>query len=194
MHESLLKYIANRSVTPLTETDVEAIKNTFVPKHFRKRQYFLAEGEVCKSFAFIVKGAMRQYTVDEKGAEHIIRLLLESWWAVDRESYILATPSIYYIEAWEETDVLLVSREVFLSRLSSIPAMKEMASNLDQNHAIAFQRRINANTLTAEQRYVELAKTYPEFLQRFPQHIIASYLGFTRETLCHIRTQHLRQH
>ena len=144
MHESLIKYINSYSSTPLTDSEVELIKNTFVPKKIRKRQYLLQEGQVCKYAAFIVKGAMRQYSVDDKGAEHIVRLLIENWWAGDRESYVMLTPSVYNIDAWEDTDVLLVTKADFLNRISSIPAISEMARKLDENYAIASQKRLNA--------------------------------------------------
>ena len=188
MHESLIKHISRYATTPLTESEIEVIKNTFVSKKIRKRQYFLQEGEVCKYGAFIVKGAMRQYSIDDKGVEHIVHLYIENWWVTDRESYVMLTPSVYNIDAWEDTDVLLVTKADFLNRINSIPAFSELARKLDENHAIAAQKRLNATiSLTAEQRYSELTKTYPEFLQRFPQHIIASYLGITKETLSRIR-------
>ena len=79
MHESLIKYINSFDITPFTSSEVEAVKNIFVPKHFRKHQYFLQEGEVSKYVAFIVKGAMRQYTVDAKGIEHISQISIENW-------------------------------------------------------------------------------------------------------------------
>ncbi len=194
MHEPLIEYINSFAVTLLTSGEVEAIKNTFVPKHFRKRQYFLQEGEVCKYFAFIVKGAMRQYTVDGKGIEHISRLSIENWWVGDRESSIMLTPSIYNIDAWEDTDALLTTKADFLKYLNHIAAFGEMFRKLDERHAFAMQKRLNAAiSMTAEQRYADLEKTYPEFLQRFPQHIIASYLGITKETLSRIRTQAVKK-
>ncbi len=194
MHESLIKYINSYATTPLTGSEVELIKDTFVPKKIRKRQYLLQEGEVCKYAAFIVKGAMRQYSVDDKGVEHIVRLLIENWWASDRESYVMLTPSVYNIDAWEDTDVLLVTKADFLTRMDPIPAFKELARRLDENYAIASQKRLHATiSLPAEQRYTDLADTYPEFLQRFPQHIIASYLGITKETLSRIRHQSVQK-
>jgi len=154
----------------------------------------LQEGQVCKYSAFIVKGAMRQYSVDDKGVEHIVRLLIENWWASDRESYVMLTPSVYNIDAWEDTDVLLVTKADFLNRIDSIPAFAELTRRLDENYAIASQKRLHATiSLPAEQRYFDLANTYPEFLQRFPQHIIASYLGITKETLSRIRHQSLQK-
>ena len=194
MHESLIKYINSFAATPLTESEIELIENTFIPKKLRKRQFFLQEGEVCKYMAFIVKGAMRQYSVDDKGVEHIVQLSIENWWAGDRESYVMLTPSVYNIDAWEDTDVLLVTKADFLNRIDSIPAFAELTRRLDENYAIASQKRLNATiSLSAEQRYAELAKAYPEFLQRFPQHIIASYLGITKETLSRIRSHAVKK-
>ena len=102
MHDALIAYIKNHSTTPLTETDIEVIKDVFIPKRIRKRQYFLQEGEVCKYAAFIVKGAMRQYNIDDKGVEHVVNLFIENWWVCDIESYIKLTPSKYCIDAWED--------------------------------------------------------------------------------------------
>jgi CRP-like cAMP-binding protein len=194
MHETLIKYINRYATTPLTEREIETIEEVFVPKKIRKRQYFLQEGEVCKYSGFIVKGAMRQYHVDDKGVEHIIRLFIENWWVSDRESLTMLTPSVYNIDAWEESDLLLLTRADYLNRLSSIAAIVEMSRKMDENYAIASQKRLNATmNLSAEQRYADLAKTYPEFLQRFPQHIIASYLGITKETLSRIRSHALKK-
>jgi len=50
-----------------------------------------------------------------------------------------------------------------------------------------------AISYSAEKRYEELANDYPEFLQRFPQHIVASYLGITPESLSRIRHQAVKK-
>jgi CRP-like cAMP-binding protein len=193
MHESLITYIKNHSTTPLTETDIEVIEDVFVPKKIRKRQYFLQEGEVCKYAAFIVKGAMRQYSIDDKGVEHIVNLYTENWWVSDRESYVMLTPSKYNIDAWENSEVLTLTKADYLNRLSPIPAINEMTIKMDENFAIATQKRLASISLSAEERYAELIKTYPDFLQRFPQHIIASYLGVTKETLSRIRSHAVKK-
>jgi CRP-like cAMP-binding protein len=193
MHESLIKYINSYTSVPVNADEAELISKAFLPKRFRKRQYLLQEGEVCKYSAFVVKGAMRQYSVDEKGAEHIVRLSVENWWAVDRESFVMLTPTVYNIDAWEDTDALLVTRADFLEILDAVPAFAELTRKLDERNSIATQRRLNASiSYPAEKRYAEFVESYPEFLQRFPQHIIASYLGITKETLSRLRRQALK--
>lgn len=187
MHESFIKYIKRHSTTPLSENDIQLINEAFIPKKLRKRQYFLQAGEVCKYMAFIVKGAMRQYSVDDKGAEHMVRLSIEDWWSGDRESYTMLTPSIYNIDAWEETDVLTFTSQDF-NKVRAIPAIDEMMRQLDSKHAFALQKRVNSTISDPiEKRYADLAKTYPQLLERFPQHLIASYLGVTKETLSRVR-------
>jgi len=190
MFDSLIAYIASYSSVPLADEDIEIINSVFVPKRLRKRQYFLQEGEVCKYAGFIVKGAMRQYSVDDKGVEHMVQLSIENWWAVDRESYVNLTPSIYYIDAWEDTELLLVTKADFVKYLNAIPAIVEMSKSLDEKHAIAIQKRLNASiSMSAEKRYLDFVDSYPELVQRFPQHLIASYLGITKETLSRVRKQ-----
>src|SRR5258705_11925662 len=121
MHEALFNYINSYIKSPLTTTEMKLVKDAFAPKKIRKKQYLLQEGEVCKYVAFIVKGAMRQYSVDDKGAEHIVRLSIENWWASDRESFIMLTPSIYNIDAWEDTDALLITRADQVNLFNAVP-------------------------------------------------------------------------
>lgn len=187
MHDKLIDYVNQLATSSLKDHEMDTIKRIFVPKTLRKRQYFLHGGEVCKHYGFVVKGAMRQYSVDEKGNEHIVQLSIENWWVGDRESFVMLTPSLYFIDAWEETDILTLTL-ADLSALDEIPAFVEMKAKMDENHHFALQKRVNASiSLSAEQRYEALAQMYPEFLERFPQHIIASYLGITKETLSRVR-------
>jgi CRP-like cAMP-binding protein len=170
------------------------IKEELRPKSLKKRQFFLQEGEVCKYFGFIIKGAMRQYTVDSKGVEHYVRLYIESWWVGDRESWVMLTPSIYNIDTWEDTELLVITKANTMRLVQEVPACNEMVRKMDEMHSIAVQRRLNAAvTLPADKRYIDFSNSYPEFIQRFPQHIIASYLGVTKETLSRVRRQTIKK-
>ena len=109
MYDSLKKYIEEYSGETLTDEEFEMVKTAFTPKKFRKKQYLLQAGDVSRFMAFIIKGAVRQYSVDDKGIEHIIYFGLENWWAGDRESFTMLTPSRYNIDAVEDTEVLLTT-------------------------------------------------------------------------------------
>lgn len=193
MHANLIEYIKDHSTTPLTGREIDIIKENFTPKKFRKHQFLQQEGEVCKYVAFIVKGAMRQYSIGPNGSEHILRLSIENWWAGDRESFEMQTPSRYFVDAWEDTDALIITKEK-MDNLDRIAAIKEMRTRLDAKNSFALLSRVNTSiSMSSEESYYELEKTYPEFLRRFPQHIIASYLGITKETLSRIRSKALKK-
>ncbi|EJL62773.1 Crp/Fnr family transcriptional regulator [Flavobacterium sp. CF136] len=189
MYEQLFSYIKRYSKSSLTADDEALIKASLQPKKLKKKELFLKQGNICQFTGFIIKGAMRQYSIDNAGNEHIIQLALENWWMVDRESYLMKTPSVYNIDAWEDTELLTLGADD-LERLLEIPAIKEMFWNMNQSSFIASQKRLNNSiVLPAMERYEQLLKSYPDFLQRFPQHIIASYLGITKETLSRVRSK-----
>jgi len=193
MLDPLFNYISTRSRTPLTDADKAALQNAVVFKRYKKKQFLLQDGDICKSLNFILKGATRQYTVDERGNEHIMALSIENWWVGDRESYFREVPSVYNIDAWEDTEVLMLPK-VHLNIVTAIPAFAEMRMNIDQNHSIAAQKRVLGSiSQPAEKRYEDLLSSYPEFMQRFPQHIVASYLGITKETLSRIKSQAVKK-
>lgn len=188
VYELLFQYIESKSSLILNEDEKQLLQATFKLKHLRKRQYLLQEGDVCKYMAFIVKGAGRMYSVNTSGHEHIIRFAIESWWLGDYESYNLQTASLYNIEMTEDSDVLLITHEQIKELAKTVPAIELMIKEIDKKGAIATQKRIHsAISLSAEERYDALSKSYPEFLKRFPQSMIASYLGISPETLSRIK-------
>jgi len=190
MFESLHSYITRYSTSPLNDEQFDKVRSVFRLRSLRKRQYFLQEGEVCQHFGFIIKGAMRQYTVATKGVEHIVSLSIENWWVGDRESWVMVKPSIYNIDAWEDTDLLVITKADVVQLSRDIPAMSEMVTSMDEKYAIAVQKRLTSSiSFSAEERYADFANRYPDFIKRFPQHIIASYLGITKETLSRVRSR-----
>lgn len=172
----------------LTNEEKEWSKSFFLPKKLRKRQYLLQEGDVCKYIAFVEKGILRSYTVDEKGSEHIVQFAFEGWWIGDMYSFITGEPSEYNIDALENCELLLLSKQAEEQLFEQVPKMERFFRLLIQNHLIATQRRL-MSTLSrpAEERYNELVASCPTIPQRVPQHMMASFLGITPETLSRIR-------
>src|SRR5688572_8673014 len=123
LYEPLFVYITSKSSLQLNDGEKQLIEQAFKIKHLRKRQYLLQEGDVCKYMAFVVKGAGRMYSVNESGQENIIRFAIESWWLGDYESYNLHTPSLYNIEMFEDSDVLLVGYEQMQDLCKNVPAV-----------------------------------------------------------------------
>ena len=190
MFQKLISYVEKYSDIQLNCSERELLKSKFQEKSLRKRQYFLRAGDVLKYTAFITKGAMRQFCIDEKGNEKIVQLFVENYWADDRASLTSLEPSEYYIQAWEDTQMLIISQNDMYELKDNIPAIAQMLKVMDDKHAIALHKRINSMICTAaDTRYQEFERRYPHFLQRFPQHFIASYLGITKESLSRLRRQ-----
>ena len=188
MYDALFKYIETRSGLQLTEEEQVVIEEKFHHKKLRRKQYFLQEGDICKQIAFVVKGAARMYSIDEKGHEHIVRFALETWWLGDHESFNLLTPSRFHIDMLEDTGLLVITTANAYELRDQVKAFDLTIKAMDKRLAIATQKRIHAAiSMTAEERYEELVKTYPQFLQRFPQNMVASYLGVSPETLSRMR-------
>jgi CRP-like cAMP-binding protein len=183
----LLYQKINEKIT-LTEDEFNLCKTLFSPKKLRKKQYILQEGDVCKYNIFVTKGLLRAYTIDDKGSEHILQFALEGWWTADLYSFFTEEPSLFNIEALEDSELLLITRPSWESLLQQLPAFERYFRILIQNNLIATQRRLMESlSETAERKYLKFMKTYPESVQRVPQHMIASYLGITRETLSRLR-------
>jgi CRP-like cAMP-binding protein len=188
MFDLLYKKIT--AITSLSEEELAYFKTLFVFKKLRKRQYFLQEGDVCKYQAFVVKGLLRSYTVDEKGSEHILQFASEGWWMADLSSYLTTEPSFLNIDALEDVELLLLTKPNWEHAMEKIPVLEHYFRVIIQNHLVSTQKRLLQSLAeTAEEKYNRFLRTYPDCVQRVPQHMIASYVGVTRETLSRIRKQ-----
>src|SRR5215203_7141605 len=105
----------------LTEEEKQLCKAFFQPKKLRKKQYMLQEGDVCKYVAFVEKGMLRSYTIDEKGNEHIMQFAFEGWWISDQLSFLTGEPSIYNIDALEDSELLLLTKQAEEEMMEKIP-------------------------------------------------------------------------
>lgn len=177
-----------KSKVDLSEDDLSAIKNHLTPKKLRKKQYLLQEGDVCKFVAFVEKGVLRSYTIDEKGTERIIQFALEGWLISDLYSFLTAEPATYNIDAIEDCELVLISKTAHDDLLRTLPRYETWIRLQITGAYIALQRRLTSIiSLSLEERYESFTSIYPDIVQRVPQHMIASYMGLTPETLSRVR-------
>lgn len=133
---------------------------------------------------------MRAYTIDDKGAEHILMLASEDWWISDLFSFLSVTPSAMHIDALEDSEIISIEKPDLEKLYIEIPKLERLMRILFQKAFVAQQQRILASiSQSAEERYTSFIKKYPSLEQRIPQTQIASYLGITPETLSRVRKQ-----
>lgn len=177
-----------RKKVPLSTQEEELIKGYLSVKKIRKRQYLLQEGDVDKVIAFIEKGALRSYSVDEAGNEHIVQFAIEGWFISDLYSFLTGEAASYNIDALEDSELVIISKSANEELLKISPTYQAYLFQQITGAYIALQRRItSSNSTSHEERYKAFITTYPDIVQRVPQHMIASYLGIKPETLSRIR-------
>jgi len=178
----------------LSPEEQEIIKNYLTPKKLRKKQYLLQEGDVCKFVAFVEKGALRQYSLDENGNEHVIQFALEGWTISDLYSFLTSELATYHIDALEDSELILISKSAHEELLQKV-AKYETYTRLQITGAyIAMQKRLTSIISSPlEERYAGFIALYPNIVQRVPQHMIASYMGLQPETLSRIRRRILNK-
>lgn len=177
-------------IIDLSGEEFEYAKTLFIPKKLKKKRILIEAGEICKYTVFVEKGLLRSFKADDKGNEYILQFALSGWWTADLYSFLTNEPTLYNIEALEDSELLMITKPSWDLLLEKVPAFERYFRVLIQNNLINTQRRLMSSfTETAEEKYLKLLREFPDILQRVPQHMIASYLGITRETLSRTRRQ-----
>jgi CRP-like cAMP-binding protein len=190
MSENLKKHI--EKFVKISEQDYSKILTYFIPVETAKKQNLLVEGKVCGSNYFVVKGCLRLFFVNEKGIEQTIQFALENWWLADYYSFSSQKPSGFYIQAVEKSKILAINFTAHEEMLHQFPQMERYFRLVHQRAHAAAQFRIKSlYNLSREELYHQFSTLYPEFVQRIPQYLLASFLGFTPEYLSELRRKRI---
>ena len=166
----------------------------YVSKKVAKNECLLREGEICLDTFFVEKGLLRMFSLDKNGKEHVIQFAPENWLISDRSSLNFNEKSKFYIEAIEDTEVFILGNDFFTKMIEHYPHIAERNDLLLQKHIRNLQNRVNSLLAdTAEERYMNFIKMYPDILLRVPQWMVASYLGITPESLSRVRKELARK-
>lgn len=174
----------------LDEKERGIINSVFKTKLVSKKEYILTPGEICQFEAFVVQGCFKVYCLDEKGQEHIVHFSIEDWWLADLESYNYGKPSKLYIQALEDSEILIISKADKEALYDVIPALERIYRRMTQQECIALQRRIvNKLSMSATAEYEDFCSRYPDLVKRLSNIQIAAYLGISQEFLSKIRSR-----
>jgi len=168
--------------------DLDVLRRSFLYKHLSAGEFLQRAGDVSQHAAFVAAGCLRNYVIDQKGKEHIVQFAPETWWLADATSLRERTPSTYFIDAIEDSDLLLIDPPAHQRVIDEVPGYATAFRKGLQRHAAAKDERIVSSlSATAEERYLEFLRVYPSIALRVPQSMLASYLGMTPETVSRIR-------
>jgi CRP/FNR family transcriptional regulator, anaerobic regulatory protein len=190
--EPLLNYF--EKLIPLNEEERELVREKFRSRLYRKKQFVLQEGDVCTHFNFVVRGFLRTYKIDEKGATHILQFATENNWINDLGSFHGVKPSVLNIDALEDTVVLQINHADLIELYLKAPKFDRIFRVLIEKGFVRLQERLLQNiSSTAEDRYQSFLELYPHLTNRLSQTQIASYLGVTPEFLSRLRSRQTKK-
>lgn len=186
MHKALLRHIEKFITLEPSEADI--LESCLNVSTIKRKELVLQEGQVCNTLYFIVKGCMRQYIINSKGTEQTLQFGIENWWITDYLSYHNHIPSHFYIQAVEKSEVIALEKTTLEAILIQVPKLERYFRIVAQKSFGAAQMRIKfLFTMSAEERYHHFNNLNPEFVQRVPQYMLASYLDFSAEFMSKIR-------
>lgn len=161
----------------------------------KKNSYLIEPGQTCKHIFFVESGLLRQYTIDAKGKEHNLNFAPENWLITDRNSLFFNEPTHMFIQALEDTTVFALNDDFFDEIKSQDYKFSSFNTLLLHKHINRLQQRIiSLLSWSAEERYLDFIKTYPDLTMRIPQTMISSYLGITPESLSRVRKELAQKH
>lgn len=176
----------------ISDSEFEEILSFFEMKSVRKKENVLEAKELCQEHFFVLKGILRKFFITEKGTEQTTEFAIENWWLTDNIAYEHQQKTEFYIQTVEPCELLTLSQKNQTELLNRFPVLERYFRFVYQRAYAAAQMRIKyIFSYSKDEFYLHLLENYPEFVQRVPQYLIASFLGFTPEYLSEIRKKNL---
>lgn len=190
--QQIIKHISNSINTQLTEEEEAIFFSLVQVKRFMKGQFIVQAGDVCKNSTYVVSGSLVTIYLDKEGNRHIVAFAIEDWWTGDYGSFIAQAPADYSVQCMEDCELLQISKHNFDKLVQAVPKLETFFRYKIERAYVAGQRRVvDKNSLTVQENYFKFINNHPELEQRFPQYMIASFLGATPEFISKIRKKML---
>jgi CRP-like cAMP-binding protein len=176
----------------VSDAEFEEIEKFFVTRDVAKKENLLVEGQTCRHHYFVLDGLLRKFFINEKGIEQTTEFAIETWWMTDNIAYERKTPSEFYIQAVEKSTILYITLDKQEELVKTFPIMERYFRFIYKRAYAAAQMRVKyLYSLSKEEFYFQSVSRHPEFAQRVPQYLLASFLGFTPEYLSEIRKKRI---
>lgn len=164
----------------INDMEWEQCKSMFTVKRVKKKEIILSSGEVCREVCFVVKGLLRIYFMDQNDDEKTFHFSLENTFATDYQSFLKQSSADFYIQALENTTVLVITFEMLQLLYRNLKHGEKLGRLIAEDYFFVMNNKIKAlYTQTPLQRYNTMNEAFPKILLRMPQHYIASYLNIS---------------
>lgn len=174
----------------VSKNDWEEIASYFTVLHTAKKEMLHAEGLVCKYHYYVAEGLLRLYFIDQKGVEKTVQFALEHWWLSDYFSFQQQSPSSFFIQSVLKSEIWALSFSQQEALLERFPILERYFRMVHQTAHAATQVKIKYNReLSKEEHFRMFVNSFPDFVQRIPQYMLASYLDITPEYLSELRSK-----
>jgi CRP-like cAMP-binding protein len=178
----------------LSDEELGHINAMFKTRTVKKNAYLLRQGDTCKDFVFVEKGCLRLYYV-KVDVEVSVWFAFQESSAIEIYSFISESPSDYFLQAIEDSEVLYLTKTEVKKLCQYQPKMHEMMRNFWEAVLLDLIDRFTAlQKDSAEKRYLDLLNKQPDYLERIPQKYLASFIGVTPTSLSRIRKSIIRPH
>jgi CRP-like cAMP-binding protein len=182
-----------QKIIQLNEEEQNYLCSLLQEKKIPRKDYLLHENQICDFSAFVVSGCLRAYSIDDNGIEHILQFAPQNWWITDMFSLLSGKVAHLNIDAVEDTEVLLLSKNNQELLYANVPKFERYFRILIQNSTVASRQRVLDNLeLSAKDRFAKFCTTYPSLINSIPQKQIAAYIGVTPEFLSKMKAEYLR--
>lgn len=177
----------------LDNEQLALIADKFRPTKIDKKEFYLKQGEIAKSKAFLVKGAVRYFYLDNNLKENTLFFRFENSWLGDIESYHGQIPAKINIQVLEDSEILIMSKTDFSILQQQIPVLEKWyAINAVKMYASLFNKLVEAKLRTPEEKYLHLLDNEPQIFQRVSLQHIAAYLEIEPQSLSRLRRRLLK--
>lgn len=182
MFQSLRYYLSQKSF--LSEEEIIYIMSHFVEEKAKRNEILINYNAIGNQFYFIVKGAVRIYSINSEGIELSRFFAFENTFCTALPSFIDQKPTYEYLQAIEPCRLLVISRKDFYKLVDKYHEFERIYRKVLEFSLINNQQRIYSyQGFTALERVQLLIKMQPNFLLRVSNKLAASYLGMSPATL-----------
>ncbi|WP_417786070.1 Crp/Fnr family transcriptional regulator [Tenacibaculum sp.] len=187
MAESILiKHI--KGYTSFSEEELSEIVTFFDHQSYKKKETLLFTGQRCDKLFFVAKGCLQLYFIDDLGYKKTTQFALENWWLTDFLAFQNQKHANFTIETIESSEVLSISFSKYNELLNKFPLLEKYFRNIYKTaYGAALMRLKYINSYSKEEMFFRFREDFPEFVQRVPQYLLASFLGLTPEYLSEIK-------